>query len=239
MICTLANYEYVWNYLFYQDGSVELDVRLTGMLQTYVSKAGEPNPYGTTVAPLINAQYHQHIFSVRVDPMVDGLQNSVVETDVVSSPAAVGSESNFAGNAFMTKTQTLKVEGSRDYDWGGDRRWKIVNPNRQHYASGQDVGYGIGMKGGLVPLLAHSESWVSQRAKFATKPIWVVKDKEEEGKGTARMWPSGKYVPQSRGEPDDSIGKWVDEKASIEAEDIVLFLTFGVTHIPRPEDFPV
>lgn len=239
MVCTLANYEYIWNYLFYQDGTIEVEVRLTGMLQTYVSKPDEPNPYGTTVAPQINAQYHQHIFNFRVDPMVDGLQNSVVETDVVPSPSPLGSDANFAGNAFVTQSQVLKVEGARDYHWAGDRRWTIINPGRKHYSSGQHVGYGVSVKGGLVPLLAQDESWISQRAKFATKSLWVVKEKEVEGKGTQRMWPAGKYVPQGRGEPSDSVGKWISEGGKVEAEDILLFISFGVTHIPRPEDFPV
>lgn len=238
MVCTLANYEYVWNYHFYQDGTIDSEIKLTGVLQTYVAREDEPNPYGTTIAPKINAQYHQHIFSLRVDPMIDGLTNSVLETDVVPSPAPVGSPENFAGNAFTTKQEIIGSEGPRDYDWVVDRRWRIVNTNSKHYASGEYVGYGIHLKGGSISLLAKEGSWVAQRAKFATKPLWVVKDKEGE-KGTERMWPSGKYVPQSRGEANDSIGKWVEGKAGIENEDILLFMTIGVTHIPRPEDFPV
>jgi len=158
--------------------------------------------------------------------MVDGLANSVLETDVVPSPASVGSPENFAGNAFTTKKQILKVEGSRDYDWAADRRWNIINASSKHYASGEYTGYGIHLKGGVIPLLAKEGSWVAQRAKFASKPLWVVKDKETE-KGTERLWPAGKYVPQSRGEVDDSIGKWVEGKASVENEDILLFLTIG------------
>ena len=158
--------------------------------------------------------------------MVDGLANSVLETDVVPSPAPVGSSENFAGNAFTTKKQVLEVEGSRDYDWAADRRWTIINTNNTHYASGEHTGYGIHLKGGAIPLLAKEGSWVAQRAKFASKPLWVVKDNETE-KGTERMWPAGKYVPQSRGEVNDSIGKWVEGKASVEKEDILLFLTVG------------
>jgi primary-amine oxidase len=203
-----------------------LEVKLTGILQTYVAREDEPHPYGTIIAPKVNAQYHQHIFSLRVDPMVDGLANSVSETDVVPSPAPVGSPENFAGNAFTTSNQILELEGSRDYDWAADRRWKIVNQRSKHYASGEYSGYGINIKGGAIPLLAKEGSWVAQRAKFASKTLWVVKDKETE-KGTERMWPSGKYVPQSRGELNDSIGKWVEGKASIENEDILLFITFG------------
>jgi primary-amine oxidase len=218
--------DYIWNYQFYQDGSIECEIKLTGILQTYVARENEPNPYGTTVAPRVNAQHHQHMFSLRVDPMVDGLANSVLETDVVPSPFPVGSPENFAGNAFTTKKQILKVEGSRDYDWAANRRWKIINTGNKHYTSGEYTGYGIHLRGGAVSLLAKEDSWVAQRARFASKPLWVVKDKESE-KGTQRFWPAGKYVTQSRGEVDDSVGKWVKEEASIENEDIVMFLTVG------------
>ena len=165
--------------------------------------------------------------------MVDGLANSVLETDVVPSPAPVGSPENFAGNAFTIKKQILKVEGPRDYDWVADRRWKIINPSNKHYSSGEYTGYGIQLKGGTISLLAKEGSWVAQRAKFASKPLWVVKDKETE-KGTERLWPAGKYVPQSRGEVDDSIGKWVEGKASVENEDILLFLTIGESKCSTP-----
>ena len=218
--------EYVWNYHFYQDGSIDSEIKLTGILQTYVARENEPNPYGTTVVPGVNAQYHQHIFSMRVDPMVDGLANSVLETDVVQSPDPLGSAENFAGNAFTTKHQILEFEGPRDYDWAADRRWKIISAKNKHYASGEYTGYGINVKGGAIPLLAKEGSWVAQRARFASKALWVVRDKETE-KGTERMWPAGKYVPQSRGEVTDSIGRWVEGKASVENEDILLFITIG------------
>ncbi|KAG8219327.1 copper amine oxidase [Butyriboletus roseoflavus] len=241
MACTLANYEYIWNYYFYQDGNIELEIRLSGVLQVYVAGADEPNPHGTVVAPGVNAHIHQHIFSVRVDPMLDGIRNSVIESDIVSHDAPTGSKENFAGNAFYVKERVLTdqvKDGARDFDWAADRRWKIANPNKTHYASGKPSSYQIMMKGGLLPLLAKSDSWIARRASYAHKPLWVVKDVE--GPKGGRMWPSGKYVPQTREEPEDSVGRWVKEgQGSIDNEDIVLYLTVGTTHIPRPEDWPV
>lgn len=259
MVCTLANYgeqipnpclirssylffirpEYIWNYYFYQDGNIELEIRLTGILQVYPSSTGEASPYGVTVAPNVNAHYHQHIFSIRVDPMIDGLRNSVVETDIVRSPDATGSAANFAGNAFAVKETVLtrQTEGARAYSYDTDRRWKITNPARQHYATGKDVGYTVGMKGALTGLLARDDGWAAKRAAFAKKAVWVVKDVEDAKGG--RMWPAGKYVPQTREEPADSVGKWVEEEANIENEDLLLYITVGTTHIPRPEDWPV
>ncbi|KAG1830900.1 copper amine oxidase [Suillus variegatus] len=241
MVCTLANYEYIWNYHFYQDGNIEIEIRLTGILQVYVAAQDEPNLYGTTIAPSINAHNHQHLFSVRVDPMVDGLYNSVVESDIVPLSAPTGSKENFAGNGFVVKDKVLKSQvqdGARDFDWARERRWRITNKARTHESSGKDASYAIMMKGGVLPLMAHTDSWVARRASFAHKTLWVVRDKE--GADGSRMWPSGKYVPQTREEPQDSVGRWVkDGNGSIENEDIVLYLTVGTTHIPRPEDWPV
>ncbi|KAI6010950.1 copper amine oxidase [Pisolithus orientalis] len=241
MVCTLANYEYIWNYYFYQDGNVELEIRLTGILQVCVTDFDEPTPHGTTVAPRINAQFHQHIFSLRVDPMLDGLQNSVIESEIMAVDAPTGSKENFAGNAFVVKDRILKSQvedGARDFDWASERRWRIANLNKTHYSSGKPSSYAIMMKGGAVPLMAKQDSWVARRASFANKQLWVVRD--DEGPKGSRTFPSGRYVPQTREEPKDSVGKWVNEgDGSIENEDIVIFLTVGTTHIPRPEDWPV
>lgn len=241
MVCTLANYEYIWNYYFYQDGNIEIEIRLTGILQVYVAAPNESTHHGTTVAPGINAQYHQHIFSLRVDPMLDGLRNSVIESDIVPLDAPTGSTDNFSGNGFVVKDRVLRSQtedGARDFDWARERRWCIANTNKTHYASGKPPSYQIVMKGGAVPLMAKLDSWIFNRASFAHKQLWVVRD--EEGPRGSRLYPSGRYVPQTQEEPKDSVGRWVREGAgSIDNEDIILFLTVGTTHIPRPEDWPV
>ena len=252
--------EYIWNYYFYQDGNIEFEIRLSGILQVYPAGPNEPNPHGTIVAPGVNAHVHQHIFSVRVDPMLDGIRNSVIESDIVSPAEPTGSKENFAGNAFRVKERILTdqvKDGARDFDWAADRRWKIANLNRTHDVSGKPSSYQIMMKEGLLPLFAKDDSWMARRASYAHKVLWVVKD--EEGPKGGKMWPSGKYVPQTREEPEDSVGRWVKEgHGSIDNEDIVLFLTvgalrlpcpfslrdlfqttIGTTHIPRPEDWPV
>jgi primary-amine oxidase len=37
----------------------------------------------------------------------------------------------------------------------------------------------------------------------------------------------------------DGLPAWTQAKRSIENRDIVLWYTMGITHIPRPEDWPV
>ena len=168
--------------------------------------------------------------------MVDGLHNSVIESDIIPLPnAPTGSKENFAGNAFIVVEKTISDarEGAREYDFERERRWRIVNPRaNKHYSSGVAPGYVVGMKGAATRLLAREDGWAARRAAFAKKSLWVVRDMEiSEGDrrgGTERLWPAGKYVPQTREEPEESVGKWVNEgEGKIDDEDIVLFLTLG------------
>ncbi|KAE9395556.1 peroxisomal copper amine oxidase [Gymnopus androsaceus JB14] len=240
MVCTLANYEYIWNYFFYQDGSIEIEARLTGILQVYAQQPGEPNPFGTTVAPGINAHYHQHLFSFRIDPMVDGIKNKVIEQDIIplsGEQSATGEDLNFAGNAFTTTETVLENESGREYDFMKERRWRITNSARKHYASGKDVGYSVSLKGGITPMMARNDGWALRRAGFTKYPLWVVKDVE--GPKGSRMWPARKYVPQTREQPKDSITSWVEGGLPVKDEDLLVYMTVGTTHVPRPEDWPV
>ncbi|KAF8518115.1 copper amine oxidase [Hysterangium stoloniferum] len=242
MVCTLANYEYCFYYYFYQDGSIEFEIKLTGILNVYMLAPGEPSgPFTTQVAPRIGAHYHQHLFSVRIDPMIDGLLNSVIESDIVTLPnAPTGSKENWAGNAFIVQDRTLQTakDGARDYDFTKDRRWTMTNTTaRKHRASGHAPGYVLGYRGFAAKLFAAPESWIVRRAGFASKSLWVVKDVDD-GLG-GRWWPAGRHVPQTSEAPDNSVEKWTQTEEKIENEDIVLFLTLGVNHIPRPEEWPV
>ncbi|KZT10294.1 amine oxidase catalytic domain-containing protein [Laetiporus sulphureus 93-53] len=208
LILASQSHEYVCNYNLYQDDNIEIEVRLTGIVQVF----------GATLAPGVNVHYHQHFFCCCVDPMVDGLYNTV----------------NFAGNAFITRDHPLEVqsEDARDVSHELDRRWSIINPKKCHPYPGKFAGCLImGMKGMKVPLMMRPDGWIGKRAPFAHKPLWVVKDVE--GERGSRMWPCEKYVPQTRDTCAETIVKGMEE-------DILLYLTTGVIHIPRQEcDLPV
>ena len=236
MVCTVANYEYQINWNLHLDGNIELEIKLTGILNLYQLAQGESTGgFGTEVAPRINAHYHQHLFSVRVDPHVDGPLNSVQEQHIEAHPAPSGSAENWAGNAFTAPTRILQTtgEGVRDAKADEERTWTFVNEASKHYASGKNVGFKVMCKD-MPRLYAKHDSVTAIRAPFAKHHIWTVPYED------AHRYPAGKFVPQTFKAPTDSIEEWVgDGKKSIANKDIVTYLTLGATHIPRPEDFPV
>lgn len=235
-IFTAANYEYAIQWVFHQDGTIQPEIKLTGILNTYALNADEdPSPWGTQVYPGVNAHNHQHLFCLRIDPNVDGPNNTVFMTDTMPSDAPVGSAENFYGNAFYAKRTKLATTGQSKTDYNGatSRTWDICNEGKLHPYSKKPASYKLVSR--EVPgLLPKEGSLVWKRAGFARHAVHVTKYSDDQ------LWPAGRHVPQTSGEPSRGLPEWIgDGNESIENTDVVLWHTFGVTHIPAPEDFPV
>ncbi len=87
MVATVGNYDYGFYWYLYQDGTIQMEVKLTGIVNTTALKPGETPRYGTEVAPRLLAPFHQHYFNARLDFAVDGENNTVQEVNTQSVPA--------------------------------------------------------------------------------------------------------------------------------------------------------
>ncbi|KAK6910716.1 hypothetical protein I203_104748 [Kwoniella mangroviensis CBS 8507] len=219
-ICTVANYE----------------VKATGIVNAYALAPGEARDpsHEVEVAPRIAAQHHQHLFSLRVDPMIDGLQNQVVQVDSVPDDEDVGSDSNFYGNGFKTVKTLFKSskDSVSNADSAKARVWAIENPNKQHFSTGGNVSYKIVSKD-MPPMLAKPGSIVWNRAPFARQNMFVTTYSDDE------KFPSDVHINQNPGGPDFGSQQWINRDDNIVNKDVVCWPCFGVTHISRPEDWPI
>ena len=227
-IATVGNYEYGYYWYFYQDGSIQYEIKLTGIMNTGAAMPGEKPQYGTLVAPQLYAPNHQHFFSVRLDMTVDGQNNSVYEVNTEAAPMG---PDNPHGNAFYAKATLLESElaAQRIIDPFAGRYWKIVNPEVTNQM-GEPVGYKL-MPGENILPFAHPEASVTKRGAYMTKHLWVTPYSPEES------YPTGDYPnqhPGGAGLPD-----WTQADRAIANTDVVVWYTLGHLHIPRAEDWPV
>jgi len=238
-VYTVVNYEYLFYIRFKMDGSIDFEMKLTGELSTNLTSVGEDpeNPtHGLIVAPGVNSQIHQHMFSARLDMAVGSEKNSISEVDVLPEP--ICEKKNPYGNAFSPVETVLQTEQEaiRVHDESKARCWKIFNAEGLlNPISKKPVAYKLlpHTKGMSMPnLLTHPEvSTVSTKSAFATKSLWVTPYHPKE------RYPAGEYPTQAK-EPD-GLPIWTKSNRNVEGERIVLWHTFGVTHFPRVEDFPV
>ncbi|OBA20044.1 hypothetical protein METBIDRAFT_33028 [Metschnikowia bicuspidata var. bicuspidata NRRL YB-4993] len=238
-IFTAANYEYCLYWILRQDGTIKLEIRLTGILNTFVCSEGEDvGPWGTQVYPQVNAHNHQHLFSLRLDPRIDGDNNSVATSDASPGAGATGSPQNMYGNAFYAHKNTFKTVGDSLTDATTTRTWDIFNPSKLNKFSGKPSSYKL-VSTWASPLLAKEGSLVRKRAPWAAWTTEVVPYKDE-GLGYGRLYPSGDHVAQWSGDGARGMREWIgDGSDNVENTDVLVFHTFGITHFPSPEDFPL
>ena len=169
-IATVGNYEYGFYWYFYLDGTMQLEVKLTGIMSTMAVEGDDPGEHARMVAPGLAAPFHQHLFNVRLDVEVDGADNAVFEVDAVPSPPGEG---NPVGSAFGVAATLLDTElaARRDVDPGRSRTWRIVNRSRRN-GLGQPTAYKL-LPGATPTLLAGPESSIGRRAAFAAHNLWV------------------------------------------------------------------
>ena len=223
---TVGNYDYGFYWYFYLDGKIELEVKASGFM--FTSAYTSDGQWATQVAPGLGAPFHQHLFSARLDMMVDGLNNAVDEIDVRRVPMG---PDNVYGNAFgLQKTRlSRESEAARVADPTAGRTWRISNPEQAN-RMGDHVAYVLKPQGHPT-LLADEQSSIARRAAFATRHLWVTRYHPQE------RYPAGDFINQHPG--GAGLPSWIIANRDIDGQDIVLWHTFGVTHIPRPEDWPV
>ena len=228
-IATVGNYEYGFYWHFYQDGALELIVRMTGVISNGAVDGGPVPPWGELVAPGVYGPIHQHFFNVRLDPVIDGPRNSVYEVDTVADPPG---PDNPHRNAFRTRPMLLAARESlaqRMVEPRAARFWRIVNASSRNRLGGP-VGYRL-MPGENVPPFAAPEASVSRRAGFMTRHLWVTRY------DPAERYAAGDYPNQHPG--GAGLPAYAAADRPLEDTELVIWYTFGAHHVVRPEDWPV
>ena len=225
---TIGNYVYGFFWYFYQDGTIGIEVKATGIPLVSGLPPGERSRYGALVAPSIDAHVHQHVFSFRFDMCIDGEPNQV--TEVNFAPGRIG-DGNPHGNAIDITETVLKSEqqAQRLIDIASARYWRVINRHVKN-ALGEPVGYKLVPGMNALPFLDPS-SPVGKRAGFMFKHFWATQYAPGE------MYPAGKYPNQHKG--GDGLPRWTKADRSLEDQNVVVWYTLNYHHLPRPEDWPV
>jgi len=227
-ISTIGNYDYGFFWYFYQDGTIESEVKLTGIVSTGAYAPGEDPRHGTPLAEGLYAMHHQHFFNVRLDFDLDGEKNSVYEVHSESTPP--GPENPY-GNAFHVEKRLLERESEAQgvVDQLAAKSWLVVNPSVTN-ATGRPVAYRL-LPGHNVSSFAQPGSSRAKRAGFIGKHVWVTHYDPDE------IYAAGDYPNQHPG--GAGLPEYVAADRNVADDDIVLWYTFGSHHVVRLEDWPI
>ncbi|MEM0922957.1 MAG: primary-amine oxidase [Pseudomonadota bacterium] len=227
-IATVGNYEYGYYWYLHLDGTIEFEMKATGIINTTACLPGQPGAYGVEVAPGILGQIHQHTFCARLDMAVDGEANTVVECNTQADPE--GPENPY-GNAYrMVETVLTSEAGAcRKADLSSHRYWKFKSAAKTGL-TGQATAYKLIPTSPVTPYISPNGP-SGRRAGYTYHDLWVTRHDPEQ------RYPSGEFVNGSDG--SDGLDAFVAGDRDLVAQDLVAWHTFGLHHVPRPEDFPV
>jgi primary-amine oxidase len=232
-ITTIGNYDYGMNWVFHQDGTLEVDAALTGIMLAKgvkeMTAAGHKGyASGHLVSANVVAPHHQHFFNFRLDLDVDGPANSVHE---MNTRAGAAGTSNPSRNQMIMEETALGTEtkAPRRMDMPAARHWLVVNTAERN-ALGHHPSYILVPGANSLPYAAPTSS-VRKRAAFITNHFWATRYKADE------QFAAGAYPNQSAG--GDGLARWIADDESLVNQDVVVWYTMGLTHIPRPEEWPI
>ena len=220
---TVGNYDYGFYWYFYLDGTIECEIKATGVLFTSAYPGGD-HPYSTEVAPGLAAPVHQHLFSARLDMTVDGLANAVEEVDVSGLP--IGPDNPY-GNAIVQQVTRLTRESQagRRADGSRGRTWRVISTEQREPVR---------------PARPATRSTRSPR-----RCCWPIRPRRwrrgpgsrpttSGSPGTTRITLFGRRLREPASPAEPGIPAFIAADQDIDGADIVVWHTFGPTHCPAP-----
>lgn len=234
MFMTAGNYDYLFDWVFEQNGSLKLNAGATGMDQTKGAKSrdatGETDDdkYGRFIAPFLIGVNHSHFFSFRLDLDVDGTANTLMVDRLTTERQPESSVRRSLWKVVSTPARSEK-DAMRHSTMGEPELWRVVNPGVPG-AYGDPVGYEIAGGHGALTLLS-PDDYMQKRAGFTNHTLWVTPLNQDE------LFAAGDYPSVSTA--GDGLPKWTAANRPIANSDLVVWLTMGFHHVPRPEDWPI
>ena len=228
-VFSIGNYDYGFYWYLYLDGTIQMEVKLTGIVGVSAFTEETVNP---AQAPIIgenlSSPVHQHLFCFRLDWHLDGGSNSLFENQIELIPT---SPSNPEGTQFQSVSRPLATESEaiRDNAPHVSRNWKVVNPASKN-KWGVPVAYKL-LPAASPTMFAQAGSQIALRAAFASHNLWATPFAEDE------LSAAGPSTVMHAGQ--GGLAEMTAGNRNIDDCDLVMWHTVALTHVPRPEDWPV
>lgn len=80
-VSTLGNYDYMFEYAFFHDGSIHVTVRASGYIAAAFWAANAD--YGFHIQDTVSGSMHDHVLNYKLDLDIHGTKNSLMKVDVI------------------------------------------------------------------------------------------------------------------------------------------------------------
>ncbi|XP_038154127.1 amiloride-sensitive amine oxidase [copper-containing] [Cyprinodon tularosa] len=228
---TVYNYDYIWDFLFYTNGVVEVKVSATGYIHATFFTPNGLN-YGTKVYNHVLGNLHTHLVHYKVDLDIVDRRNSFETIDLkyvnFTNP---WSPENFIIQSKLHRTER-KTERSAAFRFGKKfpRYVHFYNSNEKN-KWGHNKGYRIQFNSHANSVLPRG--WKEEVGiSWSRYPLAVTRHRDSEATSSTM------FTQNDPWEPAVSFEDYIRNNENIVNEDLVAWVTVGFLHVPHSEDIP-
>lgn len=229
-ITAIGNYDYVWDFIFYQSGSVEARVHATGYISSSYIIDGSFR-HGHQVAENTLGNIHTHFINFKVDLDILGVKNVFQVKDMSFEEMDLPWTSERKAKVPVLVEKQLKTEQEAALRHGKPMPRYLHVASKRTNRFGHQRSYKIQVISFAGEHLPESEP-EERSMSWARYKVAITKHKD------AEQTSSSLYSQNDMWSPVVDFSKFIDDNESIENEDLVAWVTAGFLHIPHSEDIP-
>ncbi|XP_064609557.1 putative amine oxidase [copper-containing] [Liolophura sinensis] len=235
-ILTIGNYDYIFDFIFHQNGVLEVKGISTGYIITSVYSPAEEK-YGFRLQERVLGNIHHHMFNFKIDIDVSGNENRFETLDINVYEAdntdwSTNPETSTYHQIMFNRTlKSTELEAAYTFNFDAPKYLIFHNENSTD-KYGNPRAYRIsllGMSKQTLPIGRGAEPSIS----WSRYQMAVTKRHEHEQSS------SSMYAVFDALDPVVNFQDFLDDNETIVDQDLVAWITMGVHHIPHTEDLPV
>jgi len=236
-IGTVGNYDYISEVHLGEDGSVKVRESFAGYPEVDWTFGAESPEWGSVVRAHKKSQgdlvqnLHSHYCVWKVDLDVLGVENEFYTTKIKHSNKGMDVPEQKIQVSTRVDAEDPDMELVANPKTPG--LWRIVNPTATNPTSGSPRGYAV-VIGSSPAVHSYEKSHpFGLSGTFARRHLAVTQRKEEEPEATSVF----DFYPVA--EPLYSVDKFLADRESLVAKDLVCWVSIGKEHAARTEDQPL
>ncbi|XP_033750855.1 putative amine oxidase [copper-containing] [Pecten maximus] len=233
-IYVINNYDYILDYMFYENGAIEIQIYPTGYVLTTFQHPSERH-YGFKVGGKSTAPMHLHLFHFKLDIDILGRENRYETLDIeVEQFDYPNLNDQGIDDSYRYKLarhlKNTELEATYKFNFSLPKYHVVYNEKAKNIYA-EHRGYRIQANGFVNQLLPEDIGFESA-IPWSRYQMTVTKQKDtEESSGSA-------HTTFDAGKPVVDFQSFLDDDENIVDEDLVFWLTLGTHHIPKAEDIP-
>ncbi|KAJ0417471.1 copper amine oxidase [Aspergillus carlsbadensis] len=229
-VSTIGNYDYMFSYNFHMDGTIGVEVRASGYIQS--AYYANNQDFGYQIHDSLSGSMHDHVLNFKADFDILGTENTVELTSVVPVEKTFSWNGNKTRNTMQLQRSMIASEDDGRFNWGfnGQTQIHIINQDEKN-KYGEYRGYRILPSSGTAHLTVKNSTNLANSAHWAEYDVQVTQQHDYE------PFAAHPYNSQDIHDPPVDFAKFFNGE-SLNQTDLVVWLNLGMHHVPHTGDLP-